>query len=192
MDVMNIFAAIDKTWTLFLDRDGVINHEKKDSYVLNRGEFRFYDGVKESVRTLSDVFGTVVIVTNQKGVGKGLMTNEDLDVIHACMVTNIVEAGGRIDKIYYCDSLDNNCFDRKPNPGMAFQAKKDFSEIDFNKSIMVGNKLTDMQFGRNAGMFTVFVNTTDPHVVTPSPLIDFRCNDLPAFANSITALIRKP
>jgi histidinol-phosphate phosphatase family protein len=188
---MNIFAAIDKTWTLFLDRDGVINHEKKDSYVLHPGEFRFYEGVKASIRALSNIFGTVVIVTNQKGVGKGLMTKNDLDSIHASMMTAIVEAGGRIDKIYYCDSLDNNCFDRKPNAGMAFQAKNDFSGIDFNKSIIVGNKLTDMQFGRNAGMYTVFVNTTNPEVVTPSPLIDFRCNDLPAFANSITALIRK-
>jgi D-glycero-D-manno-heptose 1,7-bisphosphate phosphatase len=192
METMKDLPEIDRTWTLFLDRDGVINHEKRESYVLHPGEFRFYDQVTGAIKTLSEIFGTIVVVTNQKGVGKGLMTEDDLASIHGQMLTAIIEAGGRIDKIYYCDSLDNDCYDRKPNPGMAVQAKKDFDRIDFKKSIMVGNKLTDMQFGRNAGMYTVFVNTTDPEVPSNSPLIDFRFDDLPAFAAHVAAVIRKP
>lgn len=179
---MDIFSSIDKTWTLFLDRDGVINHEKKMEYVLNAGEFRFYDGVKKAIKTFAAVFGTIVIVTNQRGIGKKLMTEEDLSGIHGLMLNEIVEASGRIDKIYYCTSLDNDCYERKPNPGMAHLAKKDFPGIDFRKSIIIGNKLSDMEFGRNVGMHTVFVATTNPEVPFPHSSIDFRFDNLAAVA----------
>lgn len=183
---------IDKTWTLFLDRDGVINHEKKDSYVFKWDEFQFYEGVANALEILAGLFGNIVMVTNQRGVGKGLMTAEDLTDIHVNMLTTILKQNGRVDKIYYCDSMDNDCYDRKPNPGMAHQAKKDFKNIDFTKSIMVGNKLSDMKFGRNAGMYTVYVDTTNPEVPSPHPLIDFRCKDLHSFAKAVESLIRKP
>ena len=189
---MPTLPTIDKSWTLFLDRDGVINHEKIDSYVLSWNEFRFYDGVTEALKNLSDVFGTIVMVTNQRGVGKGIMTVNDLADIHTNMLRAITENSGRLDKIYYCDSMDNDCYDRKPNPGMAYQAKRDFENIDFSKSIMVGNKLSDMKFGKSAGMFTVYVDTTNPEVPSPNPLIDFRFKDLPSFAQSVVSVIRKP
>lgn len=179
--MMNLQLA-DKSWTLFLDRDGVLNHEKKQDYIRNSGEFVFYDGVLEALRLLNGIFGTIVIVTNQKGVGKGWMTLEDLEDIHRNMLQTIKQAGGRIDKIYFCTDLDNDSPNRKPQPGMAFQAKADFPAIDFSKSIMVGNKPSDMQFGRNAGIATVFVATTNPEVPFPNPLIDARFDDLPAFA----------
>ncbi len=185
---MTILPVIDKRWTLFLDRDGVINHERKETYVLNWNEFRFYDGVPDALKILSGLFGTIVMVTNQKGVGRGLMTADDLTTIHANMLTTIVENGGRLDKVYFCDSMDNNCYDRKPNPGMAYQAKKDFDHIDFNKSIMVGNKLSDMEFGRNAGMYTIYLDTTNPEVLSPHPFIDYRFKDLPSFAKAIHLL----
>ena len=101
------------------------------------------------------------------------------------MTKEIVENNGRIDKIYYCTSLDNNHINRKPNAGMAHLAKQDFPVIDFNKAIMVGNKPSDMGFGRNAGITTVFVATTNPEVEFPNPLIDYRFNDLLDFANAI-------
>ncbi|MBS1670460.1 MAG: phosphatase, partial [Bacteroidetes bacterium] len=66
--------TIDKNFTLFIDRDGVINHEKKEDYILNWNEFKFYDGVKEAMKILNEKFGTIIMVTNQKGVGKKLMT----------------------------------------------------------------------------------------------------------------------
>ena len=77
---------IDKSWTLFLDRDGVINHEKKADYIRNWEEFAFYDGVLEALELLNDKFGVIVMVTNQKGVGKGLMTVDDLNRIHTNML----------------------------------------------------------------------------------------------------------
>ena len=183
--------TIDKTWTLFIDRDGVINHEKKEDYILNWSEFKFYDTVNAAMKILSEMFGVIVMVTNQRGVGKQLMTREDLHNIHSNMLQTITAAGGRIDQIYFCDSMDNNHPERKPNPGMAHLAKKDFNHIDFNKSLMVGNKLSDMQFGKNAGIQTVYVDTTNPEVEHPNPLIDFRFPDLYSFALALQSVVTK-
>lgn len=175
----------DKTWTLFLDRDGVINHDKDNDYILNWNEFRFYDTTLEAMAILEKHFGRIVVTTNQKGVGKGLMPVADLDTIHANMVSLIQQNGGRIDKVYYCSDLSDDSVNRKPNPGMAFQAKADFSEIDLSKSMIVGNRISDMGFGRNAGMYTVFVATTHPETAFPNPLIDLRFDNLLSFAKAL-------
>ncbi|MBA4198788.1 MAG: phosphatase [Chitinophaga sp.] len=177
---------IDKSWTLFIDRDGVINDEKKEDYILNWNEFKFYDGTTKAMKILNEKFGIIVMVTNQKGVAKKLMTMEDLNNIHKNMLAVITDNGGRIDKIYACTDLEDSSPNRKPNPGMAFMAKQDFPEIDFSKSIMVGNKLSDMNFGRNAGISTVFVATTDPETPFPHPSIDFRFTNLLSFAKALT------
>jgi D-glycero-D-manno-heptose 1,7-bisphosphate phosphatase len=176
---------IDKSWTLFLDRDGVINHEKYKDYVYNYNEFIFYDGVTEALKTLAEKFGPVIITTNQRGVGRGLMTEADLQVIHTSMVSDIEAAGGRIDKIYYCVADDPTDPNRKPNPGMIFKAKQDFKAIDLNKSLIVGNNMSDMEFGRNAGIHTVFVKTTNPEQPLPHPAIDLAFNSLPDFAKAL-------
>ncbi|HTS45280.1 MAG TPA: HAD family hydrolase [Puia sp.] len=177
-------SKADKHWTLFLDRDGVINREKEDDYVRHWSEFAFYEKVPESIQFLSEIFGIITVVTNQRGVGKGIMTEKDLDDIHRHMLHVLKKAGARIDHIYTCTSLDDNNPCRKPNPGMAFQAKKDFPQIDFLKSIMVGNKLSDMEFGRNAGMHTVFLKTTHPETPLPHPAIDMAFDSLADFAKA--------
>lgn len=176
---------IDQRWTLFLDRDGVINEEKENSYVFHYGEFVFYDRVKEALRICASAFGRIVVVTNQRGVGKGMMTAEDLRIIHERMVGEIMLAGGRIDRIYYADSLDNDHPDRKPNPGMALAAQADFPEIDLTCALMVGNNISDMEFGRKAGMVTVFLKTTHPDQPLPHPAIDLSFNSLYDFAKHL-------
>lgn len=176
---------VDQSWTLFLDRDGVINEEKLNEYILHWEYFIFSKGVLESFKNLSAVFSRIIIVTNQKGVGKGLMTQEALDTIHYEMQREVAIVDGRIDGIYACTDLDNDSPMRKPNSGMALQAQKDFSGVNFSKSIMVGNKPSDMQFGRAAGMFTVFVATTNPEVPFPHPDIDLRFDSLQAFAEAL-------
>jgi len=178
-------SSIDKNWTLFIDRDGVINHEKKDGYIMNWREFQFYDGVKEAFPMFSSKFGKIIIVSNQRGVGKGLMTEADLHSIHQHMLKQIETGGGRVDHIYYCTSTDNKHPDRKPNPGMALQAKKDFPYINLSRSIMVGNKPSDMLFGRNAGVHTVFVKTTNPHHLLPHPDVDLVFDSLIDFAKAL-------
>jgi D-glycero-D-manno-heptose 1,7-bisphosphate phosphatase len=178
-------SLIDRHWTLFLDRDGVINQEKENSYIFHYGEFRFYDQVKEALRIVASVFGRIVVVTNQRGVGKGLMTAEELEIIHDKMLAEVVLGGGRIDRIYYADSLDDDHPHRKPNPGMALAARTDFPEIDFHRALMVGNNLSDMEFGRNAGMHTVYLRTTHPDQSLPHPSIDLAFNSLYDFAKHL-------
>jgi D-glycero-alpha-D-manno-heptose 1-phosphate guanylyltransferase len=176
---------IDKTWTLFLDRDGVINKDKPGSYVFNADEFIFYDGVPDAFKTLGEKFGRIIIVTNQRGIGKGLMSENDLRDIHRKMIDTISENGVTINAIYYCTSLSNEAFERKPNPGMALQAKHDFPEINFHKSIMVGNNMSDMLFGKNAGMYTVFVKSTQPGQLLPHPDTDLDFDTLAGFAKAL-------
>ncbi|WP_026751751.1 HAD-IIIA family hydrolase [Sediminibacterium sp. C3] len=171
-------------WTLFLDRDGVINHEKKEDYIRNASEFDFYEDAAQAVALLNQKFNRILITTNQKGIGKSLMTIEDLNNIHHYMLQQIEKAGGNISKIYFCPDLADDSPNRKPQPGMAFQAKADFPDIDFSKSIMVGNRMSDMKFGRNAGMHTVFLSTTHPETPFPDPMIDARFNSLFEFAQA--------
>ena len=173
---------IDKKWTLFLDRDGVINYEKKDDYIRNWEEFRFYEGAKEALKIFAKKFGTIIVVSNQRGIGKGLMTEDDLSGIHQNMQRELEGAGGRIDGIYYCTAVDAKAIYRKPNPGMAFSAKRDFPEIDLGKSIIAGNKPSDMLFGKNAGMYSVYIASTHPETPFPHPNIDLRFNSLSDFA----------
>ena len=176
---------IDKSWSLFLDRDGVINHDKENDYIRNRDEFKFYDGVKEAMKIFAGKFGKIFIVSNQRGVGRQLMTEDDLIKIHDFMISEVNKSGGRIDEIYYCTAIDAKDPNRKPNPGMAFQAKNDFQEIDLTKAIIVGNKPSDMLFGRNAGIYTVYLATTHPETSFPHPDVDFRFNSLIEFAGAL-------
>jgi D-glycero-D-manno-heptose 1,7-bisphosphate phosphatase len=101
------------------------------------------------------------------------------------MVAAIVAAGGRIDRIYFADSLDNDHPLRKPQPGMAHTAQRDLPAIDLTKSVMVGNNISDMEFGRNAGMHTVFLKTTSPDQALPHLSIDLAFNSLYDFAKHL-------
>jgi histidinol-phosphate phosphatase family protein len=173
------FENIDKTWTLFLDRDGVINVEKHEDYIHTWEEFVFYPGVKEALKIFTEKFGRIFIITNQRGVAKGLTKLEDLEIIHKNMTKELAQAGGKIDKIYYSIDFDHESENRKPNPGMGLQAKKDFPEIDFSKSIMIGNTLSDMKFGRNLNVAAnIFLPTTSKEVDLKDRDIDFVFKDL--------------
>ena len=118
-------------------------------------------------------------------MGRGIISNEDLIEIHTNMKSSIEAAGGNIAGIYACTNIADNHPNRKPNTGMAIAAQNDFPDIIFSKSIMVGNKLSDMQFGRNAGMFTVFLATTHPETTFPNQLIDFRFDSLTDFVKAL-------
>jgi histidinol-phosphate phosphatase family protein len=162
---MNFVDQIQPEWTLFLDRDGVINVRPLNDYVRRLSDFTFLEGVEEALSILSGYFRHIFVVTNQQGVGKGLMSRQSLDEIHNFMINRIEQAGGLITRIYVCTELEHiagNC--RKPAPQMAFLAQKDYPDIDFSCSVMIGDTLSDMQFGRNAGMHTVYVNQSDADV----------------------------
>lgn len=149
---------IDSRWTLFLDRDGTINRRRVDDYVKCWEEFEFLPGVLEALPVLNRIFGRLIIVTNQQGIRKGIMTAGILEETHCRMVEVIRQYGGEIHGIYYCGALaadHHPC--RKPDTGMAFQAQKDFPWIAFSRSVMAGDSATDMEFGRRLGMINVLI-----------------------------------
>jgi D-glycero-D-manno-heptose 1,7-bisphosphate phosphatase len=146
-----------RKWTLFLDRDGVINEKIEGDYVKNWSQFVFCHGALIALKKLSKVFHRIIIVTNQRGICKKLMTEDQLMLIHEKMVNEIIFSGGRIDKIYFCKENNEFASCRKPNPGMGLKAKIDFPEIDFEKSIMVGDSLSDIEFAKKLGMKSVYI-----------------------------------
>ncbi len=170
------YPEITGEWTLFLDRDGVINKKLDGTYVMNPEQFEILPGVAEAVGVFSTLFGRIVIVTNQQGIGKELMTHEDLAAVHDKMIDILAWSGGRIDEVYYCPDLAHeDSPSRKPNPGMGWRAKEDFPEIDFRKSIMVGDSVSDIEFGKILKMITVRIsNVKDENAdFTHSSLSDF-------------------
>lgn len=177
--------SIDKSWTLFLDRDGVINIDKDGSYIFTPDEFIFMDGAPDLFSKLTTAFRYIIVVTNQRGVGRGLMTEDSLQSIHHKMKDGVHKTGGKIDAIYYCTANDRLNPERKPNPGMAYRAQTDFPDIDLSKSIIVGNNISDMRFGRNAGMHTVFAATTTRNIQLPHPDIDLLVDSLAEFAKAL-------
>ena len=177
---------IDKSWSLFLDRDGVINKRIIGDYIKKWEEFEFLPGVPEAISEFTQIFGKVFIVTNQQGIGKGLMTEFQLDHIHTEMQRELRTIGGKIDKIYYSPyKVEEKSIFRKPNIGLARKAKIDFPQIDFDKSIMAGDSLSDLEFGKNAGMHTIFISDDDPLIVEYKDIYDFTFNNLKSFADKL-------
>ncbi|MCB0551629.1 MAG: HAD family hydrolase [Phaeodactylibacter sp.] len=180
--------TIDRSWSLFLDRDGVINRRLPGDYVRDWEAFEWLPGALEAIAGLTQRAGRSFVVTNQQGIGKGLMTEQSLALIHALMQQEITVAGGRIDAVYHCPDLSSafpNC--RKPGPAMAMQAKRAFPDVDFRRSVMVGDSLSDMQFGQALGMYTVLVTGKTEEqeafrdAVERGLKIDARCGSLYEF-----------
>lgn len=177
---------IDSGWTLFLDRDGVINTRILGGYVQTWTQFEFLQGVPEALKILSGVFPRIIVVSNQQGIGKGLMTKEELDGIHTKLTSEIKRDGGRIDRIYYSPYLEKEgSIVRKPNVGMALMARKDFPAINFKRSVMVGDSISDMVFGARLKMVNVFISDDIIQIRKNYRLLDFSFPDLLSFATEL-------
>ncbi|MDP3462592.1 MAG: HAD-IIIA family hydrolase [Bacteroidales bacterium] len=184
---MGFIHLVKPDWSLFLDRDGVINIRPVGDYVKSVEEFSFIEGVIESIALLSIHFRYIFVVTNQQGVGKKLMSSEKLNDIHQYMEDMIHQKGGRISRIYTCTDLEMktpNC--RKPSISMALLAKSDFPDVDFAKSIMIGDSDSDMEFGYKAGMYTVMVGDQKTNVKP-----HLRCGNMKEFTQLILETINK-
>ena len=147
--------------TLFLDRDGVINRWLPGDYVRSWEQFVFLPGILESLRKWALHFKHIIIVSNQRGVGKGKMSQEELDKVHARMLEDIRQAGGRIDAIYTCTELDRDHPMRKPQSGMFLAACRDYPDIAPERSLMLGDSEYDREFAANCGMPFVLMDTAD-------------------------------
>jgi D-glycero-D-manno-heptose 1,7-bisphosphate phosphatase len=130
------------TPAIFLDRDGVINHNPPN-YVKDWSEFDFLPGTLLALKGLASLPWPLIIVTNQSVVGRGLITRDHLDRIHQQMLQSIREAGGRVDALYLCPHHpEENCDCRKPAPGLLLKAAVDL-DLDLSASILVGDSLVD-------------------------------------------------
>lgn len=152
--------------TAFLDRDGIINRKALEGDYITRWEdFHILPGVIEGITLLNQAGFSVVIVTNQRGIAKGLMTIADLETIHARMSDNLTRAGATIDGIYYCPHEKMPVCDcRKPAPGMLLQAARE-RDIDLAASWMIGDSDIDIEAGKNAGCRTARLLETNETVV---------------------------
>lgn len=173
---------VDSSWSLFLDRDGVINERVWNGYVLNYEDFQFRVGSLEAIAKFSSIFSHIFIVTNQQCVSKNLISIEQLNEIHCNMLNKIELNNGNITDIYNATELRNNKpFRRKPNIAMGYEAKSKYPTIDFLKSIMVGDTDSDIEFGKKLGMKTVRVLSEEKENVTP----DLHISNLMELANLI-------
>ena len=149
------------SWTLFLDRDGVLNRRIPDGYVRSVDELEILDGVVDAVTALSAWTRRIVVVTNQAGVGKGLMSAAALDDIHRLLVQQVTSKGARIDAVLACPhTVGDHCGCRKPAPGLSWEAQRRFRDIDLARSVMVGDSVTDCGFAQAAGMRAVFIGAS--------------------------------
>lgn len=168
---------------LFLDRDGVLNVLRHNDYVKCPDELVILPGVKEAMALLRKHYDLILIVTNQQGIGKGLMTEADLTAVHAKLQDAL---GNTVDRIYHCPELERaNSFRRKPNIGMALQARRDYPGLRLKESVMVGDSMTDMLFGRRAGMQTVLVGDNSDAWQRQPHLVDRRYPTLLDYAESL-------
>lgn len=140
-----------KAEALFLDRDGVLNRLLEGSYVKSWADWQWIPGILEELPKWAAKFKHIVLVTNQRGVGKGLMTDADLARIHARMMQELLEAGGKIDLILTCTAVSDDDPRRKPNPGMFREACALFP-LAPQRCVMVGDSDSDAAFARNCGM----------------------------------------
>lgn len=177
--------------TLFLDRDGVINKRIPGSYVIHPNQFEFLPGALEAIQYFNTQFDRVVVVTNQQGVEKGIFSETALQLVHEYMLAGIKAAGGKIDNVYACTKLaKDNPPCRKPNTGMGLQAKEDFPDIDFEQSVMVGDSVSDMEFGQRLGMKTVLIATKEEELEAYKQLtVDRRYMALAEYAEALKTLV---
>ena len=138
--------------TLFLDRDGVLNRHLPGDYVKSWAQWEWMPGVLEELPKWAGQFEHIVLVTNQRGVGKGLMSDEDLSRIHARMMTEILDAGGRIDLLLSCTAVSEADPRRKPGIGMFTEAAALLPGIDAKSSVMIGDSASDAAFAKNCGL----------------------------------------
>lgn len=162
---------------VFLDRDGVINVDH--GYVSRLEDFCFAAGAVEGLRRFQDAGYRLIVITNQSGIARGYFTEHDYETLNVHMQSELARAGVHLTGVYHCPHLPNaavdayrkDCDCRKPGPGMIQRAVQDHG-IDLSKSILVGDKDSDIAAGRAAGVRTCYLVAVDPTAVTRESGVD--------------------
>ena len=147
---------------VFLDRDGIINED--GHYVHRIEEFHFVDGIFDFCRAAKEKGYLLIVFTNQSGIARGYYSEDDFLFLTKWMCDRFAEQGAPIDHVYYCPyhpekgigKYKKDSYDRKPNPGMIFKAR-DAYDIDLQNSVVLGDKDSDVEAGRNAGVGTLLL-----------------------------------
>ena len=144
---------------VFLDRDGVINRDSPD-YIKGWPEFEFLPGSLNALKRLTQSGFTLIVITNQSAVNRGMISRDDLDAIHSNMRSVVSANGGKIDDIFFCPHTpDDHCGCRKPRPGLIRQAQKRYT-LNLKRAYMLGDSAKDIECAQNAGCgYTVLVRT---------------------------------
>jgi D-glycero-D-manno-heptose 1,7-bisphosphate phosphatase len=187
--------------TVFLDRDGVLNRKLPEGqYVTGWQHFELLPGVPEAIAQLNQAGLRVLVVTNQRGIALGLYTAADVEHIHSELQALLAKSGAHgarsphIDGFYFCPHDKHQCNCRKPLPGLFEQARVQFPEIEPETSLVIGDSLSDIEFGRNLGLTTVFIEGDPNHqkvgASTASALADLSFPSLPDAVNYLLKQIR--
>jgi D-glycero-D-manno-heptose 1,7-bisphosphate phosphatase len=176
--------------TIFLDRDGVLNEKMPEGqYVSSLADFRVLPGVPEAIARLNDAGLRVIVVSNQRGIALGLYSAAEVDIIQSRFEDLLEGKGAHIDAFYICphDRLECNC--RKPLPGMFLQAQREFPEITAKTSMMIGDSMADIEFGKRLGMRTAFIDgdaeRQKPGADAARKLADMQFSSLSEAVNSL-------
>lgn len=177
---------------VFLDRDGVVNEKMPEGrYVTCWSEFQLLPGAVEAIGLLNRAGLRVVVISNQRGIALGLYTAEDVRTVHAEFQRLLEAFGAHVDGFYFCPHDKGQCNCRKPLPGLFEQAVADFPGITAASSVMIGDSLSDIDFGRRLGMVTAFIDG-DPERRKPGAeaareLADLRYSSLVEAVNDLLA-----
>jgi D-glycero-D-manno-heptose 1,7-bisphosphate phosphatase len=164
---------------VFLDRDGVINVDRPD-FVKSWDEFGFIPGALEALAVLSETPYKIVVITNQSGVGRGLLSEATLEQMHARMTERVHAIGGRIDALYYCPHAPNEgCDCRKPKARLFLEAARDL-DLNLQMSWAIGDSYRDIRAANEAGVQAILLDRAlpDQSAVPASSLQFSRATDL--------------
>lgn len=162
---------------IFLDRDGTLNKKpSKAEYIIKPADFIWLDGAKEAIKKLNDAGYFIILVSNQAGIARGVMTVDDFQSVQNKMNDDLKEIGAHIDAVYYCPhGWDSNCECRKPKPGMLYQAQKDYS-INLTECVMIGDDERDIETAHNADMKGILINDKYRLIDAVNDLLNGRIN----------------
>jgi D-glycero-D-manno-heptose 1,7-bisphosphate phosphatase len=147
---------------VFLDRDGTINHKAPDGgYVKNPAELTLIPGAARAIRRLNDAGIWVGIVTNQRGIALGMMTEADFAAIQSRLQRDLSPVGAHIDAVYHCPHADGTCDCRKPAPGMLLRARSTVPGMEFQRAALIGDSASDIAAGRRVGALTVWLSADE-------------------------------
>jgi histidinol-phosphate phosphatase family protein len=171
-------AFLARLPTVFLDRDGVLNKKPpRAQYVRDWSEFEWLPGAKAALRLLKQARYRVIVVSNQAGIGRGVMTEAELQQIHDTMRTEAEQAGGQIDAVYYCPhDWDAGCECRKPKPGMLFQAQRDLN-LDLSRTFFIGDDDRDEEAAERTGCLFIRVSEEKPLIDRVQHLLELKATE---------------